>query len=156
MTKQQTNLAIAGLLLLNIFLIGYIVLGKGSASQQTAPAAVVSKEVIKEYKDQAVKNTIVKNRQGLLDCYNNFLEKKPKEVNGSLKTDWQIQLSGAASSVGIIQNQLADEPLAACVSQEIATWEFPVPPGNKPFYVTHTFHFGEPPKREPPEMVNVK
>ena len=34
MTKQQTNLALGGLLLLNIFLIGYIVLGKGSASQQ--------------------------------------------------------------------------------------------------------------------------
>ena len=53
------------------------------------PAAVVSKEVIKEYK--GCENTIVKNRQGLLDCYNN-LEK-------AQRGKWQKKPTGKSSLV---------------------------------------------------------
>ena len=125
-----------------------------AAPVPTAPA--LDPKILEEYRSGAVKNTIVKNRQSLVECYNAYTATKPKQLNGAIVVDWVIQDQGEVSRLGIVRDGLANPELSKCVQDAMKTWLFPPIPGTRPVYVEHTFNFGEPPKPQVPEMVNVK
>ena len=125
-----------------------------AAQAPSTPA--LDPKILEEYRSGAVKNTIVKNRQSLVKCYNAYTATKPKQLNGAIVVDWVIQDQGEVSRLGIVRDGLANPALSKCVQDAMKTWLFPPIPGTRPVYVEHTFNFGEPPKPQVPEMVNVK
>ena len=136
-------------------------------SQETAPPATSSAQpsmmaaqaqvrqhsiqILEEYRSSAVKNTIVKNRQSLVKCYNAYTATKPKQLNVAIVVDWVIQDQGEVSRLGIVRDGLTNPALSKCVQDAMKTWLFPPIPGTRPVYVEHTFNFGEPPKPQVPD-----
>ena len=112
--------------------------------------------LLEDYKKGAVKNTILKNRKALVDCYNAYTNSKPKKVSGAIVVDWVIEDQGTVTRLGIVSDALGDATLKQCITTTMSSWLFPPIPGTRPVYIEHTFNFGEPPKPSVPEMVNVK
>ena len=71
----------------------------------------------------------------------NFLETKPKVIDGRVNIDWQIALNGHVEKAEIVSSDLNDISLHRCIVDVINKIEFPPPPGNRPSYVFHKFAF---------------
>lgn len=93
------------------------------------------------YHDHQVKNTILKNRNGLAECYNTYIKSKPKITDGTLKVDFQLNSDGEVITAEKVRSNFRDTTLIDCTLAEIKTWTFPSPNIPAPVYVDHTFTF---------------
>lgn len=111
------------------------------------------------YQKNEVKNTIKKRLPALSKCYDAFTAFNPPKADGAIKVDWQISPEGKTVKPEVIANEFGSEKpaaaLAECMLNEIRSWRFPEPPNGRHVYIAHKFFFGNPPKKEPPRMVNI-
>ena len=93
------------------------------------------------YHDHQVKNTILKNRYQIIDCYNIYIEKKPEKTDGLMMVDFEIDSSGEVEKTGVVSGGFGDETFKQCITDTIKKWQFPKPNIPAPVYVDHTFTF---------------
>lgn len=86
-----------------------------------------------------VKNTIVKGYVQIRDCYNVFIDKKPKVTDGKIMIDWTILEDGNVEKVELVSSEIPDEELPQCMIEKIKDFKFPPPPLGRPKYVAHKF-----------------
>jgi hypothetical protein len=98
------------------------------------------KPSLSPYHDHQVKNTIMKNRSGIIKCYNKFIDTDPKISNGRTKVDFEINEDGDVIKSGIIAG-IGDEEMHHCIKVAIKSWKFPEPNISSPVYVDHSFNF---------------
>ncbi|TGK11468.1 hypothetical protein EHO60_03945 [Leptospira fletcheri] len=91
------------------------------------------------YLKNEVRNTILKRRKEIKDCYEAYLATKPKIETGDLKVDWKIDKQGKALRPEEVLSTFFSDDLSRCVTERISEWSFPPPITEK--YVFHTFSF---------------
>ena len=98
-------------------------------------------KLVSPYHDQQIKNTIMKNRGDIIECYNTFITTNPEMTDGPLKVDFQIDDDGDVLSSEKVSGPFVDETFIQCVTNTITKWKFPEPNIATPVYAEHTFHF---------------
>lgn len=91
------------------------------------------------YLRNEVRNTILKRRRDIKDCYEAYLASKPKIETGDLKVDWKIDKQGNVIQPEEVMSTFFSEDFSRCVTDRISEWNFPPPITEK--YVFHTFSF---------------
>ena len=106
-----------------------------------------------EYRRLAVKNTITKKAEDVALCYREFFKKNPKAspTDGTMSFDWQIRPNGKTLQPEFIEGTLDHLGLKTCIVSKIKKWEFPSPPGDRNYYVTHKFFFNNDKQKVIPE-----
>ena len=147
-TEKQKNYLLIAAGVVIALLIGKIV----SQRPVYMPQPVVAgdekgkKSGLSPYHDHQVKNTIMKNRSGIIKCYNAFVDEKPvkdtpkKVTDGPMKVDFEIDSDGDVIKADKIGG-IGDEKMTKCVVEAIKKWKFPEPNIPTPVYVDHNFQF---------------
>jgi len=162
MNEKQKNYVLIGAGVVIALLIGKIVSQRPVYMPQ--PVSVGDDKGknagLSPYHDHQVKNTIMKNRSDIIECYNAFVDEKPPEkskdpqqtkvTDGPMKVDFEIDSDGDVIKADKIGG-IGDEKMTKCVVEAIKKWKFPEPNIPSPVYVDHTFNF----KKAVPEVSNV-
>lgn len=88
-----------------------------------------------------VKNTILKKAPELQKCYFSHLDKKPKQSEGNITIDWQINKKGRVKTPEIVQSAFQAPVFEKCLTDKISKWRFPPPEKATQKYVSHSFTF---------------
>lgn len=99
-------------------------------------------KVIYPYQEREVKNTVVKYRQKMQDCFEQYMKTKPQKTAGLMHVEWNVSRDGSVHGVDIIASDFSDETFQKCVTSSIENWRFPKP--GKEEYVEHRFRFQDP------------
>lgn len=102
----------------------------------------VDKQGLSAYHKREVNYTIKKHSRKIQDCYNEFLDSKPKITEGKIHFDWQIQPEGNVETPEVITSDFQSKEFENCIQAEISSWKFPPPPtSNRNTYAEFTFAF---------------
>ncbi|EPG73958.1 hypothetical protein LEP1GSC058_3041 [Leptospira fainei serovar Hurstbridge str. BUT 6] len=91
------------------------------------------------YLKNEVKNTILKNSGKIQECYNEYLETRPRATTGITQVDWRIDIYGNVLIPEIVRSNFTEEKFKTCLTEKISLWIFPPPSVEK--YVSHKFSF---------------
>jgi len=73
-------------------------------------------------------------------CYQQELQKNP-ELAGKVVMQWIILPSGYTTAVKVSESTIRNVGVETCVSERIAKWRFPAPPGGQTIPVSYPFIF---------------
>lgn len=94
---------------------------------------------IDPYLSGPVKNRILKGYAELHSCYLEYLKTNPKQAEGGVTFDWQIDTNGDTLKPEVVRSELRDVAFENCLTAKIARWQFAPTPVIK--YVEHRFNF---------------
>ena len=77
-----------------------------------------------------INRTIKRNSRALQACYENEL-KKDGSLQGTIRVQFTIALSGRVSSVSILKNTIGSRAVAKCISARVKRWRFSKPQGGE-------------------------
>lgn len=146
---RTKDLIILALLGINTLLLGWLIHRTGQLEMLTLESAArggprpgdSAQRRGDPYRQGAVANTIRKKAGEIQRCYNEFIARTDGPTDGDIQMDWRIQSAGAGESAGRVKSGFGDDALFACMSGRINAWDFPPPPFERPYYVSHTFSF---------------
>ena len=142
---QPKDLTILALLGINTVLLGWLVHRTGELETLVLESAARGGRSAPpggdQYRQGAIANTIRKNAGDIQQCYNEFIARTDGPTDGEIQMDWRIQGAGESESAERVKSAFGDDVLFACMSGRINAWDFPPPPFERPFYVSHTFSF---------------
>ncbi len=138
------------LVLCILALVGYIIHSEQKRSEQMAILMTELKsakdlsnktKVEDPYVENEAKNTILKSYRAAQGCYNKLIARNPKQDEGQLLMDWQVQPNGRVTRATIIRSFTEDAQMKNCMIELISSLEFPPPPENQAKYIHHKFNF---------------
>jgi len=156
LNEKQKNYVLIGAGVVIALLVGkllfqkpvYMPMGMGGSSEGDNKGG---KKSLSPYHDHQVKNTIMKNRIDVINCYNAFVDRNPPVTDGPFKVDFEIDSDGEVIKSDFIGG-VGDEELVNCVTGAIKKWKFPEPVNmNTPVYVDHTFTLKKRENEETPQ-----
>src|ERR1700733_8331286 len=92
------------------------------ASPSDAPRGELSEDVIMK--------VVQKHVRGVRACYE-VEQAKTTALAGKVVLDFTIGLDGKVTGASVNSNTMPNGAVAACLVQQVATWEFPAPTGGE-------------------------
>lgn len=86
----------------------------------------VKEPVVGEIDPHLIEKYIKENRFQLQLCYELALRRN-EAATGTMEWAWRIDTRGQISDLNLVQTDIKDQKMAACIRQKIATWRFPRP-----------------------------
>jgi hypothetical protein len=80
------------------------------------------------------------HRAQVVACYERAFKDEQRSPGGRVTVDFTIATDGKAKGIHTSANSTGKEPLAKCLEQRIAEWEFPKPPDGD-FRTSYPFVF---------------
>src|SRR5262249_364569 len=89
---------------------------------------------------EQVRDVVDHHKSAVEYCYEKELQHKPA-LKGKVVVTWLIQPDGTTASVQILSSALKDAEVEDCLKRQIARWQFPAAPNQRPTTAQFPFVF---------------
>lgn len=108
------------------------------------PAQQIQQHKVTEKKSPQkaeLKEAILRQREKIEVCYDDYLRREPKNSNGSLAVKWTVSSAGKVQEAEVTDNNIKDVDLEECVLHEVAQMTFDPDKFAENTQFSYRFHF---------------
>ncbi len=113
---------------------------KSHNETKTIAAAVPIKKADAPIK-VSLKEAVLAQRTEMETCYDDYLKREPKRMNGSIAVKWAINEEGRVQSPTIADTQIEDMELMDCVLEQVSMMSFDPKKFESNTQFSYRFHF---------------
>ena len=121
-----------------------------SHSETPPVKAVVVKQPKPDPAKAVLKEAMLAQRNEIETCYDDYLRREPKNMNGSIAVKWAIGTEGKVQSPTITESEIEDSLLKDCVLDQVSRMTFDPKKFAENMQFSYRFHF----KARAPGSVN--